>query len=166
MGFAIALPILQIIRSIYSIDDDTIVSVRIIDATSKIYMASISNVQVTISLQDPNLDDQELQAKAENLLPQLREVDGVQQADLVAVATTPQGSKALGGFLLGVLTAEVNPANIKAVFQFLGDRLGGKPLKLTVKKPDGTELSLEASSQAEIDFLTQKAQEFLKSSAG
>lgn len=125
-------------------------------------MASTSNVQVTIALSDPDLDDQELQAEVEKLLPQLREVDGV-EADLVAVEQAPPGSKALGGFLLGLLTAEVNPANIKALFRFLGDRLGGKPIEMTLKAADGRELSIKASSQEEFDFAYHKAQEFLKS---
>lgn len=125
-------------------------------------MVSTSNVQVTISLSAPDLDDEELQAEIENLLPQVREVDGVEQADLVTVEKAPPGSKALGGFLLGMLTAEVNAKNIKALFGFLGDRLGGKPIEMTLKTPDGRELSVKASSQAEFEFVMQKAQEFLK----
>lgn len=125
-------------------------------------MANPSNVQVTISLQEAGLDDQELQAEVENLLPQIKEVDGVEQEGLVPVEDAPPGSKALGGFLLGILTAEVNPANIKALFGFLSDRLGGKPIEMTLKATDGRELSIKASSQAEFDFAYQKAQEFLK----
>jgi len=125
-------------------------------------MASTSNIEVTISLSDPDMDDEELQAEVENLLPQVREVDGVEQATLVTVEKAPPGSKALGGFLLGMLTAEVNPKNIKALFGFLGDRLGGKSIEMTVKTPDGRELSVKASSQAEFEFVMQKAQEFLK----
>lgn len=127
-------------------------------------MASASNVQVTISLQALDLDDEELQAEVENLLPQIREVDGVEQAGLVAVEEAPKGSKAFGGFLWGILQAEVNPANIKVLFRFLGDRLGAKPIKMTLKALDGRELSIEASSQAEFEFAYQKAQEFLKAS--
>lgn len=126
-------------------------------------MANTSNIQVTISLQEAGLDEQELQAEVENLLPQITEVDGVEQAGLVPVEEAPQGSKALGGFLVGILMAEVNPANIKALFGFLSDRLGGKPIKLNVKASDGRELNIEASSQAEFDLAYQKAQEFLKS---
>lgn len=126
-------------------------------------MTNTSNIQVTISLSDPSLNDEELQAEVDNLLPQIREVDGVEDANLVAVEEVPEGSKALGGFLLGLLTAEVNPANIKAVFRFLSDRLGGKPIELTLKTPDGKELSIKASSQEEFDFAYHKAQEFLKS---
>ncbi|HEY9708711.1 MAG TPA: hypothetical protein V6D48_10955 [Oculatellaceae cyanobacterium] len=125
-------------------------------------MVSTSNIQVTISLQEAGLDDEEVQAEVENLLPQIREVDGVEDANLVPVEEAPPGSKALGGFLWGLLLAEVNPANIKALFGFLGDRLGGQPIKLNLKAPDGRELNIEASSQAEFDYAYQKAQEFLK----
>lgn len=126
------------------------------------HMTSQSNIEITIALVDASLSDEELQEKVENLLPQLREVDGVEDADLVPVEQAPKDSKALGGFLLGLLKAEVSIVNIKALFGFLGDRLGGKPIKLTVKAPDGRELNIEASSQAEFELAYQKAQEFLK----
>ena len=64
---------------------------------------------------------------------------------------------------MGMLTAEVNPANIKKLMTFLGDRLGGKQIEMVLKTPDGRELNLKASSQAEFEFAFQKAQEFLKS---
>lgn len=126
-------------------------------------MTEQANVQVTIAIQDPDLDEEELQATVENLLPQVREVDGIESADLVAVEEVPKDSKAFGGFLLGMLTAEVNPANIKKLMLFLGDRLGGKQIEMVLKTPDGRELNLKASSQAEFEFAFQKAQEFLKS---
>jgi hypothetical protein len=126
-------------------------------------MASTSDIQVTISLSDPSLNDEELDAEVENLLPQINEVDGVAKAAKVPIEEAPEGSKALGGFLLGILTAEVNPANIKALFGFLSERLGGKPIEMTLKAVDGRELSIKASSQAEFDYAYQKAQEFLKS---
>ncbi|MBD2529036.1 sugar ABC transporter permease [Nostoc flagelliforme FACHB-838] len=124
-------------------------------------MAAISNVQVTISLAELGLDDEELQTEVENLLPQLREVDGVEDADLVAVENAPKGTKAFGGFLLGLLNAQVNAANIKTLFNFLGDRFGNKPIKIGVKAPDGRELNIEASSREEFEFALQKAQDFL-----
>lgn len=122
----------------------------------------MSNLQITISLPASGVDDEELQAEVENLLPQVKEVDGVEEAELVSVESAPEGAKSLGGFLLGMLTMEVNPANLKALFGFLADRFGAKPIKLSVKAPDGRELNIEASSQAEFDMAYQKAQEFLK----
>lgn len=120
---------------------------------------------MTIALTELDLDDEELQAEVQNLLPQLREVDGVEDADLVAVENAPKNTKALGGFLLGLLNAQVNAANIKTLFKFLGDRFGNKPIKMVVKAPDGRELNLEASSQQEFEFAYQKAQDFLKNTS-
>jgi hypothetical protein len=104
-----------------------------------------------------------LQAEVENLLPQLREVDGVEEADLVPVVDIPKGAMALGGFVLGMLTSEVNSANIKALMRFLGDRLGGKQIELVLKKPDGEQLAIKASSQAEFELAFEKAQGFFDS---
>jgi hypothetical protein len=128
-------------------------------------MVTKSNVQVTISLTELNLDEEELQAEVQNLLPQLREVDGVEDANLVAVENAPKNTKALGGFLLGLLNAELNVANFKALFNFLGDRFGNKPIKMVIKAPDGRELNLEASSREEFDFAFQKAQDFIKNTS-
>jgi hypothetical protein len=124
-------------------------------------MATISNVQVTLSLADLDLDDEELETEVQNLLPQLREVDGVETAESVGVENAPKGTKAFGGFLLELLNLEVNPANIKTLFKFLGDRFGNKTIKLVVKGTDGRELNLEASSREEFDFAYQKALDFL-----
>ncbi|MEH2192206.1 MAG: sugar ABC transporter permease [Nostoc sp.] len=124
-------------------------------------MATTSNVQVTISLSELGLDEEELQAEAENLLPQIKEVDGVENADLVAVTEAPQGSKAFGGFELGALKAIVNPAFIKPLFGFLGTALGNKTIKLVVKATDGRELNLEASSREDLEFARQLAEDFV-----
>ncbi|MFW9264628.1 sugar ABC transporter permease [Nostoc sp. CALU 546] len=124
-------------------------------------MVAISNVQVTISLAELGLDDEELQKQVENLLPQLREVDGVEDADLVAVENAPQGTKSISGFVWGLLKAQVNASNIKSLFKFLSDRFGNKPIKIGVKAPDGRELNIEASSREEFEFALQKAQDFL-----
>ncbi len=123
-------------------------------------MISTSNIQVKISLQEPGLDDHELQSEVENLLPQLRNVDGIEQANLVAIEEVPVGARALGGFLIGMLTAEVNPANIKALWHFLVDRLGNKSIALEIEK-DGKKLKIQASSRKEFELAFQKAQEFL-----
>jgi len=125
-------------------------------------MATTSNVEVTISLAELGLDNEDLQAAAENLRVQLKEVDGVEEADLVDVADVPKGAKAFGGFELGWLITLVKADNIKALFGFLRDRFGNKPIKLVVKAPDGRELTIEASSREEFEFAIQQAEDFLK----
>ncbi|WP_242063366.1 hypothetical protein [Nostoc sp. FACHB-892] len=61
-------------------------------------MATTSNVEVTISLSELGLDEEELQTEAQNLLPQIKDVDGVEDASLVPVTEAPQDSKSFGGF--------------------------------------------------------------------
>ncbi|MEH2398863.1 sugar ABC transporter permease [Nostoc sp.] len=124
-------------------------------------MAAISNVQVTISLAELGLDDEELQTEVENLLPQLKEVDGVEDADLVAVENAPKGTKSISGFVWGLLKAQVNASNIKSLFKFLSDRFGNKPIKLVVEAPDGRKINLEADSLEKFEIAFQKAQDFL-----
>ncbi|AFY55670.1 hypothetical protein Riv7116_3199 [Rivularia sp. PCC 7116] len=121
-----------------------------------------SDIQLIVSLCELDLDDEELQVEVENLLPQIREVDGVEDAGLVEVAEVPENSKSLTGYVLGMLkTVFVDKAHLKNVFGFLRDRFGHKPIKMTLKAGDGRELNLEASSREEFAFAMEKAEDFL-----
>jgi hypothetical protein len=124
-------------------------------------MTILSNARVIVALRDPELNDVDLQELTQNLRQQIAELDGVYQADLVAVENPPEGSKAIGGYLLGSLKAEVNPANIKSLFSFLTNRLSGKTIKMSVETPDGRKLNIEASSQIEFEFAMKQANDFI-----
>ena len=121
-----------------------------------------SNITLTIAFTDLALDEDEREAQAQNLLVQLKDLDEVEAVNRVLDPNPPAGNKAIGGILVGLLTAEVSVANFKKLGAFLGDRLGNKPVKLKVKAPDGRELELEASSREEFDYAYEKAQAFLK----
>jgi len=124
-------------------------------------MVTKSNVQVTVSLTELGLDDEELQTQVQNLLPQLREVDGVEEADLVAVTEVPEGSKALGGFSLGTFKALVNPALIKPLFDFLG-RLSNKTFEVEVEVSDsGEKFKAKASSKEDFLFVIEQTEALL-----
>ncbi|MCC5638620.1 sugar ABC transporter permease [Nostoc sp. CHAB 5844] len=122
-------------------------------------MVTKSNVQVTISLVEPDLDDSELQAEVQNLLPQLREVDGVEEADVVAVTEVPKDSKALGGFSLGTFKALINPAIVKPVFEFLG-RLSNKTFEVEVEAY-GEKIKVKASSKEDFISLIEQTEALL-----
>lgn len=123
---------------------------------------STSNIQLTISLSKLDLDEEDLQEEVENLLPQIREVDGIESAGLVEVSEVPESSKSLTGYVLGMLkTVLVDTTHLQNVFSFLRDRFGNKLIKLVLKAPDGRELDLEASSREEFEFAMQQAQNFL-----
>lgn len=124
-------------------------------------MTNSSNVKIAIALKDPELDDTELQEETEKLLQQIRQLDEV-EANLVADPNPPASSKSVAGFLVGLLTAEVNAKNVKALFGFLGDRLGNKPIELEVEA-NGKKLRVVASSQQELQAAIEAAEKFIAS---
>ncbi|MFQ4141110.1 hypothetical protein [Chlorogloeopsis sp. ULAP02] len=124
-------------------------------------MAVTSNIKLIIAFADPDLNDEEKEEQVKKLLVQMRELDELEEIARVPDPNPPEGNKAIASFLSGLLMAEVSTANIKKLFGFLGDRLNNKPIKMTVKAPDGRELNVEASSKEEFEFAMQKAQEFL-----
>ncbi len=117
-----------------------------------------TNVFVNLELVDSSLDAEDLQAAARNLLKQVRAVDGVEDADLVAVTDVPEGAMALGGFVVGLLAAEVSAANLQKLGGFLKDRIVGKTLKMSVEAY-GKKIAIEGSSQVEFEYALQKANE-------
>lgn len=123
-------------------------------------MSSESNIQLTIALVNPDLDPEEQEQETRNLLREIRDLD-VESAELVAVNQTPQGAKSVGGFLLGVLQAEVSVANFKRLLGFLSDRLGNKPIELEVEA-NGKKLKVKAHSQQELLMAIQAAEKFIE----
>lgn len=125
-------------------------------------MMGESEVKLTIAFNDSDLDEEQLDKTAQNLLQELRQLDEVERVDLVRDPNPLEKSKALGGFLVGMLTAEVNPANTKALLGFLRDRLGGKPIEMEVEA-NGKKLKVKAHSQQEFLVAIQAAQQFIES---
>ncbi|MFW9263809.1 hypothetical protein [Nostoc sp. CALU 546] len=122
-------------------------------------MSFESNVKLTIALANPDLDAEEQEREARNLLREIKDLD-VESAELVAVTEIPEGAKSVGGFLLGVLQAEVSLANFKKLLGFLGDRLGNKTIELEVEA-NGKKLKVKASSQEELNAAIEQAQKFV-----
>jgi hypothetical protein len=93
-------------------------------------MASNSSITFTIAFNDPDLDSEELDEQAQRLVSELRQIDEVDEVNRVIDPNPPEGNKSMGGFLVGLLTAQVTPDNAKKLLGFLGDRLGGKAIAL------------------------------------
>ena len=87
-------------------------------------------------------------------------MDEINTVDRVLDPNPPAGNKAIGGFLVGLLMAEVNIGNAKKLFGFLSDRLAGKSIEFTVEA-NGKKLSVKASSREELDYAIKAAQEFI-----
>lgn len=121
-----------------------------------------TNISVSISFVDPDLDIEEKDEEVQKLIEQMKKLDEVEEVSRTLDPDPPAGNKALGGFLVGMLTAEVSSANVRKLLGFLSERLSGKPIKIAVKTADGREVSVEASSQAEFAFALQKVQELIE----
>ncbi|NEP78543.1 MAG: hypothetical protein F6K17_27305 [Okeania sp. SIO3C4] len=94
---------------------------------------SLENIQLTITLSDPKLTPERLQTDTRTILSEIEKFDGVQNADLMPIEKAKPGAKSIGGFLVGILTAEINAKNLKALVGYLGDRLYGKAIKMKIK---------------------------------
>lgn len=66
----------------------------------------------------------------------------------------------IGAFLSGILSAEVSANNLRKLLSFVGDRLGSKPIELTIEV-NGKKLEITASNREELEIAIQSAQEFL-----
>jgi hypothetical protein len=137
-------------------------------------MADTSNIQVAIAPKDseldvaidlrdsePNLAPEELEALTQRLFNQMGKLEEVERVHRVPDRLPPEGSKPLdAAFIVGLLAAEVNAKNIKALLDFLWERLSGKPIELKVEA-NGKKLEVKAYSQQELSAAVEAAKEFL-----
>lgn len=118
-------------------------------------------MDITLTFTAPELHDEDLQAEVEQLLPQMREIEGVEAANLMVVEQVPDGSKSIGGFALGAVKLVVdNSKIIRGLMGLSSALLGNKSLKLTVKAQDGSEFSGEAHNREDLEYLLQQAEAF------
>lgn len=123
-------------------------------------MPDTSNIKLTIAFNDPDLNSEERDEQAQRLMAELKQMDEVDAVDRVLDPNPPAGNKAIGGMLVGLLTAQVNLANAQKLMGFLGDRLGGKPIELSVEA-NGKKLTVKAHSREELEAAIKAAQDFI-----
>ncbi|OLP19495.1 hypothetical protein BST81_05035 [Leptolyngbya sp. 'hensonii'] len=125
-------------------------------------MTENPNIRLTIHFNAPDLDLEERDKQAQQLITELKDLDEVDRVDRIPDPNPPKDNKTLGGFVIGLLKAEVTIGNGKKVLGFLGDRLGGKPIELAVEA-NGKKLSVKAHSRAELEAAIKAAQDFIAS---
>jgi len=121
---------------------------------------SLENIQLIIALSDPQLDEERLQTDTQNILSEIQEFDGVENADLVSVETAEPGSKSIGGFLLGILNTEINAENLKSFVGYVGDRLFGKTIKIKAESK-GKKINIEVSNVEDLKKALAEVDSFL-----
>jgi hypothetical protein len=123
-------------------------------------MTSTPNIKLTIEFNDPELEPERRDEQAQFLINELRDIDEIDTVDRVPDPHPPDGNKSIGGFLVGLLMAEVKVDNAKKLFGYLRDRLGGKSIEFTVEA-NGKKLSVKASSREELDYAIKAATDFI-----
>lgn len=123
-------------------------------------MSENPNIKLVIAFNDPELDSEDREEQAQRLMAELKQMDEVDAVDRVLDPNPPEGNKAIGGILVGLLTAQVSPANAQKLMGFLGDRLGGKPIELAIEA-NGKKLTVKAHSREELEAAIKAAQEFV-----
>jgi hypothetical protein len=122
-------------------------------------MSENPNIKFTIAFNDPDLDSEERDEQAQRFMAELKQMDEV-AVDRVLDPNPPEGNKAIGGMLVGLLTAQVSAANAQKLMGFLGDRLGGKPIELSLEA-NGKKLTVKAHSREELEAAIKAAQDFV-----
>ena len=121
-----------------------------------------SDIKLTIYFNDTELNSEEQDEQVQRLIAELKEIDEIESVGRVLDSSPPEGNKTLGGFLAGLVKAEVYAANAKKVLGFLGGVLVGKPIELSVEA-GGKKLSVKANNPAELEAAIKAAQDFIAS---
>jgi glucose uptake protein GlcU len=123
-------------------------------------MTDARTVQLTFTVNDPELDDEEREKIAQKLLPQLKQLDGVEKVGRAEDSNLEEGSKSVLATLVGVLTAKVSVENVGKVLGFVGDRLIDKPIIIKLKVGE-QEVEIEAKSRKELEEAEKVANNLL-----
>jgi hypothetical protein len=122
----------------------------------------MTDLTMTVALQDSNLEDEELQEYTQNLLPQLRKFDEVEEAKLVShnqsvelVGVTP---KDFGAFLLGTVTVITTLKALVEIIDWVEKRwlkkeneASSRKLSIEVSTPDVYRLTITADNPEDLN---------------
>ncbi|BAY09805.1 hypothetical protein [Calothrix sp. NIES-2098] len=129
-------------------------------------MADTSDIKLTITFIDQDLDEEEKDEEAERLLTQMKELNEVEEVNRVAELNPPVGSKSITGYVVGQIMAIVKSESVKQVWAFLSDRLSNKPieieLELTKQGGESKKVKVKASSRKELEAAVNAIQEITK----
>ncbi|MBD2440977.1 hypothetical protein [Nostoc sp. FACHB-110] len=125
-------------------------------------MTVTSNTKLTIHFNDPVLEPEEKDQQVQWLIADLNDMDEIESVNRVLDLNPPDRSKSFRNFLAGLLMVEVNTGNAKKkLLPFLGNRLGGTPIELSVEF-NGKKLTVTAQSREELEVAVKAIQDFIE----
>ena len=123
-------------------------------------MADESIITLHIAFHDQALDAEEREKEVHNLLYDLQQLDEVGEVARVQDPHPPEGSKAIGAFLVGLVQMAVKAPYVTALLGYLSDRLAGKSIEMEVEA-HGKKLKVTAHTQAELRAAVAAARQFV-----
>lgn len=123
-------------------------------------MTEESPITFTITLTNPDLDEEEKDETARYILQEMKEIDAVERVSLAKTEPAPTGSKAITRFGIGMVEAVVQIANIQGFMDFLGDRFREQPIEMEVEA-NGRKLQIKASNQEDLLAAIKAAADFV-----
>ncbi|MFM7573266.1 MAG: hypothetical protein ACKO4S_09070 [Snowella sp.] len=122
-----------------------------------------TTVKLTISLIDPELNAEELDQETQQLWIELNQLEAVERVERVADPNPPEGNKAFGGVLLGMLQAEATVPNGLKVLRFLGDRFKGKSTTIEISgEVKGKKFKIKVGSSEELPVALEAYEKAMK----
>lgn len=121
---------------------------------------SNNQIQVTLTLSSPNLEDEQLQDAVQELQSEIQEVSGVIEAELIPIKQAETNAKGIGGFLLGKLRSLINRDNLLSFLRLLSDNLLGNTIEVEAKD-NGKELKIKLSRPEDLEKVLPQIQDFL-----
>jgi hypothetical protein len=121
-------------------------------------------IEATITLKDPQLNDEELQNLVQVIRGELLETKVVNEADLIPIKDAPPGSKPLGGFVTGAFKAIADLTQLKPLAESLGNRLFGQTIEIEVEKRflGGKKLKITLQSVDDLPKAMSEIDKFMK----
>ena len=120
------------------------------------------SVKLTIDINQSDLEADKLDELTRNLLQEMKQLDEVEKVSLVADENPPEGARAFGNFLLGILQAEVSIENVKFLLEFLWNRLNPQPIEIELEA-NGKKFKIAVRSQHQLPAAIDAVNKLLES---
>jgi Effector Associated Constant Component 1 len=117
-------------------------------------------ITLHIAFHDPAMDAEEREREVRNLLNDLQQLDEVGEVARMRDPHPPEGSKAIGAFLVGILQVAVQAQHVTALLGFLSNRLTGKSIEIEIEA-HGRKLKVKAHTPAELRAAVAAARQFV-----
>ncbi len=121
-------------------------------------------IDLTITLSDPQLTDEQLQERTETLINALIGDRLVENAYLIPINDAPEGAKSIGGFVTGGLSAIAEITKLKPIIEGLGNQLFGSEIEIEVEKQllRGKKLKIKIQRPEDLEKIMPEIEKFMK----